>query len=208
MIFQIEVKYTFSRNSRLKCPIAPFRTSSFEEISHFFNALQTWNQARQIRYLTRGVNKLSLEDNVAPLVFHANTGGMRKKMFPPFFHICKNTIATSSLGEIFLPLSLYFFPHPSFSKTYLEEQKFLPKQCKQHWRKVVIKRVLKEGGGVELLRMFRVFQGCGWKQRALSHLQFPTASSARITDRTMMNASLAFAGNNYHPCDLSKWFFN
>lgn len=147
MIFQIEVKYTFSRNSRLKCPIAPFRTSSFEEISHFFNALKTWNQARQIRYLTRGVNKLSLEDNVAPLVFHANTGGMRKKMFPPFFHICKNTIATSSLGEIFLPLSLYFFPHPSFSKTYLEEQKFLPKQCKQHWRKVVIKRVLKEGGG-------------------------------------------------------------
>lgn len=108
MIFQIEVKYTFSRNSRLKCPIAPFRTSSFEEISHFFNALKTWNQARQIRYLTRGVNKLSLEDNVAPLVFHANTGGMRKKCSPLFFHICKNTIATSSLGEIFLPLSLFF----------------------------------------------------------------------------------------------------
>lgn len=111
MIFQIEVKYTFSRNSKLKCPIAPFRTSSFEEISHFFNALKTWNQARQIRYLTRGVNKLSLEDNVAPLVFHANTGEMRKKNRPPpFFFTYVRTPLQHLPWEksFFLSLSIFF----------------------------------------------------------------------------------------------------
>lgn len=136
--------------------------------------------------------------------------GCEKNAPPPlFFFTYVRTPLQHLLWEKSFFLSI-FFPHPSFSKTYLEEQKFLPKQCKQHWRKVVIKRVLKEGRGEGRIASNVSSVSGVWveAERALSHLQFPTASSARITDRTMMNASLAFAGNNYHPCDLSKWFFN
>lgn len=75
--------------------------------------------------------------------------GCEKKCPPPLFFTYVRTPLQHLPWEksFFLSLSLFFSPHPSFSKTYLEEQKFLPKQCKQHWRKVVIKRVLKEGGG-------------------------------------------------------------